>query len=104
MIMPTPWGFVVALFAFYYYRKIAGSSQDKETGLTIEEKIIIIMSLFLEPIWAGLIYYFGLKPIYPRKATQIAKYALAIFMLESIILVTILVFFFVVLFQAGSRF
>lgn len=99
--MPTPWGFVVALLAFYFHRKIVNTTQDKEAKLTMREKAVMVVLLLIEPIWAGLIYYFGLKSIYPQKASQAAKYAIVIFVLGGILLFAILLFFFLTLAQGG---
>lgn len=89
--MPTPWGIIVALFAFYYHRTVLQTEQKKDSGLSPSEKLPVIVSCFFEPLWSGLIYYLGWREKYPNKANEAAKWAIALFIFGSVMMMVFII-------------
>lgn len=66
---------LATVYAYFYKNKILRSDQDREAGLTNDEKKHVIVSEVFSPILAGAVYYYGLRGTYPNKANEANKYS-----------------------------
>ena len=80
---------VLTVYAIYLMvAKKKGLTQVSQEFLTRNEKIIIWIICFFDPIWGGAIFYYGWKKILPQKAKTANHISLWMFLIQIVVGVT----------------
>ena len=69
---------VVPFYAVYFKDKVLERT-EKDATLTADEKIKVLITEFLNPLFTGAIYYYGWKEKLPRKAREANEYSWVMF-------------------------
>jgi len=77
--------FITTLFYQMITKRKLAKGQISEEPLTTKEKILIWILCIFNPIWAGVVLYYGWKKRLPVKAKQANKISLWAFFLEFVL-------------------
>lgn len=78
---------IIVVFAFYYMNSVTKSTL-KDSPLTRNQKIIVLLTLFFGMPYTFFVYYFGWKKKFPTKARDVRRYAVN-FLLALIIIAVV---------------
>ncbi len=81
--------FIIAIIYMMKIKKHAPEEQVLEELLTKQEKIIVGILCFLNPIYGGATFYYGWKKKLPRKAKQANNISLGCFLIQLLIVIVL---------------
>ena len=81
--------FIIAIIYMIKIKKHAPNGQVLKEPLTKQEKIIVGILCFLNPMYGGATFYYGWKKKLPRKAKQANDISLGCFLIQLVIVIVL---------------